>query len=237
MNRRTRAWQLALCAALPIALPIALPMAARTAGAQAHRADDTRNDAALTRIQATVARPDAMCGDFDQQKSLVGLKRPVQSSGRFCVLKERGVLWNTLKPFTSTLRRSRAENVESQGARVTSRLTASDEPTVAVISDLLFSVLGGDFGRLRSSFSIEASLEASLEASMEASTWRAKLTPRDAGLKRVIGTIELGGGEFVRQLIITEASGDRTIIAFTGFAAGLSALRPEELRAFGTFRK
>ena len=233
MNRRTRAWQLALCAALPIALPIALPMAARTAGAQAHRADDTRNDAALTRIQATVARPDTMCGDFDQQKSLVGLKRPVQSSGRFCVLKERGVLWNTLKPFTSTLRLSRAEIVESQGARVTSRLTASDEPTVAVISDLLFSVLGGDFGRLRSSFSIEASIEASLEAS----TWRAKLTPRDAGMKRVIGTIELGGGEFVRQLIITEASGDRTIIAFTGFAAGLAALRPEELRAFGTFRK
>lgn len=233
MNRRTRAWQLALCAALPIALPIALPMAARTAGAQAHRTDDTRNDAALTRIQATVARPDTMCGDFDQQKSLVGLKRPVQSSGRFCVLKERGVLWNTLKPFTSTLRLSRAEIVESQGARVTSRLTASDEPTVAVISDLLFSVLGGDFGRLRSSFSIEASIEASLEAS----TWRAKLTPRDAGMKRVIGTIELGGGEFVRQLIITEASGDRTIIAFTGFAAGLAALRPEELRAFGTFRK
>ena len=229
MNGRTRAWQLALCAALPIALL----MAARTAGAQAHRADDTRNDAALTRIQATVARPDTMCGDFDQQKSLVGLKRPVQSSGRFCVLKERGVLWNTLKPFTSTLRLSRAEIVESQGARVTSRLTASDEPTVAVISDLLFSVLGGDFGRLRSSFSIEASIEASLEAS----TWRAKLTPRDAGMKRVIGTIELGGGEFVRQLIITEASGDRTIIAFTGFAAGLAALRPEELRAFGTFRK
>lgn len=229
MNGRTRAWQLALCAALPIALL----MAARTAGAQAHRADDTRNDAALTRIQATVARPDTMCGDFDQQKSLVGLKRPVQSSGRFCVLKERGVLWNTLKPFTSTLRLSRAEIVESQGARVTSRLTASDEPTVAVISDLLFSVLGGDFGRLRSSFTIEASIEASLEAS----TWRAKLTPRDAGMKRVIGTIELGGGEFVRQLIITEASGDRTIIAFTGFAAGLAALRPEELRAFGTFRK
>ena len=229
MNGRTRAWQLALCAALPIALL----MAARTAGAQAHRADDTRNDAALTRIQATVARPDTMCGDFDQQKSLVGLKRPVQSSGSFCVLKERGVLWNTLKPFTSTLRLSRAEIVESQGARVTSRLTASDEPTVAVISDLLFSVLGGDFGRLRSSFTIEASIEASLEAS----TWRAKLTPRDAGMKRVIGTIELGGGEFVRQLIITEASGDRTIIAFTGFAAGLAALRPEELRAFGTFRK
>ena len=63
------------------------------------------------------------------------------------------------------------------------------------------------------------------------------MTPRDAGMKRVIGTIELGGGEFVRQLIITEASGDRTIIAFTGFAAGLAALRPEELRAFGTFRK
>ena len=63
------------------------------------------------------------------------------------------------------------------------------------------------------------------------------MTPRDDGMKRVIGAIELGGGEFVRQIIITEASGDRTVIAFTGFAAGMSALRADELRAFGTTRK
>ncbi len=213
-------------------LGVALLMALSATGggnvAQAQRTPAV-DDGALLRIQSLVARPDALCGEFDQQKSLVGLKRPVQSSGRFCVLKDRGVLWSTQKPFASTLQLSRAEIVESQGSRVTSRLTAGDEPSVAVISDLLFSVLAGDFGRLRSNFSIDASIDGA--------AWRARMTPRDDGMKRVIGAIELGGGEFVRQIIITEASGDRTVIAFTGFAAGMSALRADELRAFGTTRK
>jgi len=134
--------------ALGAALLVALSAAAAGDVAQAQRTPAV-DDGALLRIQSLVARPDALCGEFDQQKSLVGLKRPVQSSGRFCVLKDRGVLWSTLKPFASTLQLSRAEIVESQGSRVTSRLTAGDEPSVAVISDLLFSVLAGDFGRLR----------------------------------------------------------------------------------------
>ena len=182
-----------------------------------------QDDAALTRIQAMVARPTTMCGAFEQQKTLVGLRRPVQSSGRFCVMKDRGVLWSTLTPFPATLKLSRAEIVESQGDRVTSRLSARDEPTVGMISEMLFAVLAGDLSGLRSGFTIDASTDAA--------TWRARMTPKDAGLRRVIDAIELTGGEFVRQIRITEASGDHTVIAFTGFVTGPSALLPDEARA------
>ena len=182
-----------------------------------------QDDAALTRIQSMVLRPSAMCGEFDQQKSLVGLRRPVQSSGRFCVVKDRGVLWTTRKPFPATLHLSRAEIVESQGDHVTMRLSARDEPTVAIISEMLFSVLAGDVSGLRNGFTIEANTEAS--------TWRARLVPKDAGMRRVVSAIELSGGENVKQITITEASGDRTVIAFTGFATGASALTPDEARA------
>lgn len=184
-----------------------------------------QSDAALAQIQKMVARPPVMCGEFDQQKTLVGLKRPVRSTGRFCALTEKGVLWNTLTPFASTLRLSREEIVQSQGDRVTSRLSAREEPTVGVISELLFSVLAGDFDRLRAGFK--------LEATALPTTWHAKLVPKESGMKRVISAIELNGSDFVRQITMIEASGDRTVISFANIATGPTALQPDEAKTLG----
>lgn len=182
-----------------------------------------QGDAALAQIQKMVARPPIMCGDFDQQKTLVGLKRPIKSTGRFCALTEKGVLWNTLTPFASTLKLSREEIVQSQGDRVTSRLSAREEPTVGVISELLFSVLAGDFDRLRSSFKVDATAQAN--------TWHARLVPKESGMKRVISAIELNGSDFVRQITMMEASGDRTVINFANIATGGNALHADEAKA------
>lgn len=187
---------------------------------------NAQRDAALAQIQKMVARPPIMCGEFDQSKTLVGLKKPVRSTGRFCALTDKGVLWSTLTPFASTLKLSRDEIVQSQGDQVTSRLSARQEPTVGVISDLMFSVLAGDFARLRSGFKIDAAAQAA--------SWTAKLVPKESGMKRVITAIELGGNEYVQKITMMEASGDRTVITFTNMATGQSALRPEEAKVFAT---
>ena len=184
-----------------------------------------QDEGALAQIQTMLARPAAMCGAFVQKKSLVGLRRPVLSSGRFCMLPDRGVLWSTELPFLSTLRLTHEEIVESQGERVTSRLSASKEPTVGVISELLYSVLAGDFQLLRNGFAITASVASS--------TWNARLVPKSASMRRVIDVIELTGADFVREITITDASGDRTSIAFAGIVAGASALTPDEARVLG----
>ena len=154
----------------------------------------SQDDVALTRVQALLTRADAMCGDFDQRKTLVGMQRAVRSSGRFCVLADRGVLWMTKLPFASTLRLTRDEITESQNERVTSRVTVKEEPGLGVINDLLLSVLAGDLKRLGASFTVTATVDGA--------TWHARLVPKDAGMRRVIGMIDLGGGEFVRQVTI-----------------------------------
>ncbi len=186
----------------------------------------SQEDVALTRIQAMLTHPDAMCGDFDQRKTLVGMQRAVRSSGRFCALADRGVLWMTKLPFASTLRLTRDEITESQNERITSRLTVKEEPGLGVINDLLLSVLAGDLKRLGASFTVTATVDGA--------TWRARLVPKDAGMRRAIGLIDLGGGEFVRQVTITETAGDQTAITFAGMVTGLSVLQPDELRAFGS---
>ena len=63
--------------------------------------------APVAKIQAMLARPKVLCGRFDQSKQLVGLKNPVTSHGRFCVVANKGILWRNLYPFPSTLRLTR----------------------------------------------------------------------------------------------------------------------------------
>jgi hypothetical protein len=199
-----------------------MPAAAASAQpARTARADDT-----LRQIQALLAKPAAMCGRFDQSKTLVGLKRPVRSSGRFCVVLDKGVLWTTVLPFPAALRLTKDEIVEYHGDQVTKRLSAREEPTVGVINDLLGSLLQGDLNRLTGSFAISGAVEQQ--------DWKAKLVPKDRGMKRVISAIELSGAAFVRQMTIHEASGDATDIVFSGIATGPAALRPEESRQFET---
>ena len=192
--------------------------------AAARQVQSRGDDPNLRRIQAMLAKPAAMCGRFEQAKTLVGLRRPVKSSGRFCVVLEKGVLWTTVLPFPATLRLTKDEIVESHGAEVTKRLSAREEPTVGIINDLLFSLLQGDLGRLTASFAITSTVDDR--------EWTAKLVPKDGGMKHVIAGIELSGGTFVRQITIREASGDATEISFSSIATGAAALLPDESRQF-----
>ncbi len=196
------------------------------AAASAQSTRPAQDDTTLRQIQSLLAKPVAMCGRFDQTKTLVGLRHPVRSSGRFCVVLDKGVLWTTVLPFPATLRLTKDEIVEYHGDQVTKRLSAREEPTVGVINDLLGSLLKGDLNRLTGSFAINGAVDQQ--------GWKAKLIPKEGGMKHVIGGIELSGGAFVRQITIHEASGDVTDIVFSGIATGAAALRPEESRQFET---
>jgi hypothetical protein len=176
------------------------------------------------KIQAMLARPALMCGHFDQTKQLAGMKKPLASEGRFCVIAGKGVLWRTLKPFPSTLRLTRDEIVNYQGDRVAMRLDAKTEPTVRMINNVLFSLLSGDLGQLDTLFEGEGSVDAN--------SWSVSLKPRQAALEKAIGTIKLEGGAYVKSIVMNEASGDRTTISFSAIQTGEAAMTKEEAALF-----
>lgn len=188
-----------------------------------------QQDANLGKIQAILEKPSVMCGRFEQSKTLVGLRRPVKSSGRFCVALDKGVLWTTLLPFPSSLLLTKDEIVESRDGRVTKRMSALQEPVVGIINDLLFSLLRGDLARLTGGFAIRSTVEPR--------RWSAKLVPNEGGMKRIIAGIDLDGADVVREIAIHESSGDLTDIVFSGVATGPSALLPEESRQLGLSRE
>jgi hypothetical protein len=185
-----------------------------TVGAPANAA------APIAKIQAMLAKPEQLCGRFEQTKQLAGMKKPLASSGRFCVVAGKGVLWRTLKPFANTLRLTRDEIVHLQGDRVAMRLDASQEPTVRMINGVLFSLLAGDLGQLESLFEVDGSAAAD--------SWKVALKARSPALARAIGAISLDGGAYVRNIHMVEQSGDRTDIVFSEIKTGPGAVLPEE---------
>jgi hypothetical protein len=176
------------------------------------------------KIEAMLAKPQMLCGRFDQSKQLSGMKKPLLSSGRFCVAAGKGVLWRTLQPFPNTLRLTRDEIVHMQGERVAMRVDAKQEPVVRMINNVLFSLLAGDLGKLEQLFDGEGRVQDN--------QWSVALKARDPGLARVIAGVSLEGGAFVKNVVIHETNGDRTSISFSAMQTGDSAIAPEEAAQF-----
>jgi hypothetical protein len=178
----------------------------------------------VAKIQAMLAKPKVMCGRFDQSKTLAGMKKPLAANGRFCVVQDKGVLWRTLAPFPNTLRLTKGEIVHYQGERVSMRLDAKTEPTVRMINQVLFSLLAGDLAQLEQLFRVDGTVGSD--------SWNVTLEAREPALAKAIGTIRLDGGAYVNNIVISEASGDRTSIVFSKIEAGDAALQPEEAALF-----
>jgi hypothetical protein len=180
--------------------------------------------APVVQIQAMLARPAVMCGRFDQTKTLAGMKKPLLAEGRFCIVAGKGVLWRTLAPFKSTLRLTRDEIVNYQGDRVAMRMDAKTEPTVRMINDVLFSLLAGELAQLDKLFETEGAVDAG--------HWRVTLKARAPALAKAIGAIRLDGAAYVDHMVMDEANGDRTSIAFSGIQTGAAAMTKEEAALF-----
>jgi riboflavin biosynthesis pyrimidine reductase len=165
-----------------------------------------------------------LCGRFDQSKQLVGMKKPLLSHGRFCVAAGKGVLWRTLQPFPNTLRLTRDEIVHLQGERVTMRVDAKQEPVVRLINGVLFSLLAGDLAQLETLFEGDGSVQGK--------HWSVALKAREPGLAKVIASVALEGGAYVNSIVLNEANGDRTSIAFSAMQTGDSAITADEAALF-----
>jgi hypothetical protein len=180
--------------------------------------------APVAEIQAMLAKPRVLCGHFDQSKQLTGMKKPLVSNGRFCVVADTGVLWRTLQPFPNTVRLTRDEIVHLQGDRVAMRLDAKQEPAVRMINSVLFALLAGDLGQIEKLFEVDGAIHGN--------SWTVSLKAREPALARVISSVVLEGGAHVKNITISEASGDRTSIVFSKIQTGNGAMSVDEAALF-----
>jgi hypothetical protein len=180
--------------------------------------------APVAEIQSMLTKPRVLCGHFNQSKQLTGLKKPMVSNGRFCVVADKGVLWRTLQPFPNTVRLTRDEIAHLHGDRVTMRLDAKQEPAIRMINSGLFALLAGDLGSIEKLFEVEGAIHDN--------SWRVTLKAREPALARAISSIALDGGAHVKNITISETSGDRTSIVFSNIQTGDGAMSIDEAALF-----
>jgi len=183
-----------------------------------------RAGAPIAKIQSMLAQPKVLCGHFNQSKQLTGLKKPVVSNGRFCVVADKGVLWRTLEPFPNTVRLTPDEIVQLRGDRVTTRLDAKQEPAVRMINSVLFALLAGDLGQIEKWFLVDGAIHDN--------GWSVTLKAREPALAKAISSVALDGGAYVKKIAISEAGGDRTSIVFSEIQTGDAAMSVDEAALF-----
>lgn len=172
-------------------------------------------------VRARLQQPEWLRGEFTQIKKVVGFARPLVSRGEFVLARGRGVLWRTVAPFASELRLTRDEIRATQAGRTSMRLEAAREPTVRVISTLMFSLLDGDVSGLAERFEVDGVIQSA--------GWQLSLRPKLGPLQQVLREVELEGDSLVRRIQLFEAQGDESLIQLTG-------LRPDAAPEPGLFQ-
>lgn len=163
-------------------------------------------------------------GEFEQRKTIKSFRNPLVSRGSFLVARERGVIWQTREPFASSLIVTRDRLLTRQAdGKVTSQLSAKDEPGLRAINEMLFALVAADLQALAQRFRIDGEL-------LGPERWRLVLVPRDAALAQWVTRIALEGDRFVRVVQLHEAQGDTSVIRFSQQAASATLTRDEEQR-------
>ncbi|MGX2967117.1 LolA family protein [Ursidibacter sp. B-7004-1] len=148
-------------------------------------------------------KPHNTQGQFTQQRFLKALNKPIQTSGQFALVKEQGLLWQTVKPFANQLR------VKSDGISQWNGKTwvKNDKLGQAEQIGLFLGLLSGDTQKLSQQFN--------LTLQGNAQNWQLSLTPSSFLMKQIFESIEIRGDNVVKQIELKEKQGDRTLINFT----------------------
>lgn len=138
-------------------------------------------------------------GDFTQIKTLQTNGRKLTSTGKFIFSKE-GILWQTEKPFPSSLILTKEAMVQIAANGKKSVMSGKDNQIFANISETLSSVFSGNVDALKKNFECELVQEPN-------NSWKILLTPKDSTIASVMKSMVLAGaGADLSSLEMSEMS-------------------------------
>lgn len=180
--------------------------------------------ALLAQVRQRVQDAPVVRGQFTQRKTVQGFKQPLQSSGDFVVARGKGIAWQVRQPFASTLI-VKPDSLLSRAAdgSVAMQMKAQDEPVLRTINAMLFAVMAADLAQLGQYFEVTGQVQAT--------GWKLHLVPRDAMLAQWLQSVDLRGQQFVQEVLLQEARGDRSQIQIQNPVAE-QALRAQDASLF-----
>lgn len=156
----------------------------------------TQADNVLAGITAHLVKTPITQGDFQQEKRLKILRKPLLSTGTFTYHQSKGVIWKTLTPIPSLLLVNESRLLTGQG----------EQAVPAAFGKVFKAMLGGELEQLAEGFTVTGEEQKK--------SWRLQLKPKDELLQKIISTIVLTGDTELRGLEIQETGGNLTRISF-----------------------
>ncbi|HUR39899.1 MAG TPA: outer membrane lipoprotein carrier protein LolA [Verrucomicrobiae bacterium] len=209
-----------LLAAALLALGPAVATAADVFAFPATAQTFERDVATATRVlrDAQVLR-----GQYEQEKRLKGVPRPLKAEGDFLFARGRGIAWMTRKPFESELVITTTDIIQREGGRVSMRLSAAQQPSVRVVADVFAAVFALDFDALAARFK--------LYSRTVPGGWELGLRPHD-GQGGALRQIVVSGGKHVQRVRVSDTNGDETAIRLRNTVVANKPATAEELKRF-----
>lgn len=153
-------------------------------------------------------------GDFVQLKTITTAKgsRDLKSNGTF-VFGVDGIMWNTLKPFPSTMVVTKTKIIQTGADGKQSVIDGENNPTFASIASTISAVFSNDLTLLKQNFNVEFSDNGN-------GTWEMKLNPKDSTISSVMNSLVIGGtstssGASLDSITMYESSNNKITYQFT----------------------
>jgi hypothetical protein len=139
-------------------------------------------------------------GNFEQEKTLSRLNRSLKSSGKFIIAAGLGMVWDTVKPFPSTLTLGKDYLIQSRPGGQKTVLSAQGNETFIRMAEVISAVFSGNSQGLVEHFEIYYSGSAA--------AWELGLSPLDSALGSFAEKIIMKGGAAIRSIFVYEQNGD-----------------------------
>jgi|GEM_PF-2795881 len=157
---------------------------------------------------ATLVKPSVgLTADFQQERTIPVLSRPLLSQGRISVPRDGEVVWAQDTPYAVVLKFT-AQGMTEIGPDGTEHV--ADNPMVASMGRTFISLLSGDPAALSAHFIV-------VDAKADEVSWSMILRPKDDLLRVAIQTIEISGHENIDAVTILDAQGGKSSIAFSNY--------------------
>jgi len=177
----------------------------------------TQTDEAFRATCAQLAQHKFTKGNFEHEKNITRLERTLKSSGNFIIAFDLGMVWDTVKPFPSTLALGRDFMIQSRSGRHKTVLNAQGNETFLRMAEVNSAIFSGNTKALIDNFTIYYSGSVS--------AWELGLIPFDKTIASITQKIYIKGDAVIRSIQITEQSGDtiKYNLSNHSFPAELSA--------------
>jgi outer membrane lipoprotein-sorting protein len=164
-----------------------------------------------------LAKEPVVTGVFAQTKTISRLNRSLVSEGNFVIASGTGMIWDTRKPFPSTMAVGRDFMVQSTPSGKRTRLDAGGNETFLRFSDTISAVFSGNSRQLIDNFEIYFNPAAS--------SWTLGLLPKEKAIRNFAVRITMEGDSVIRVITLYEQNGDMIRYELKGhqFPGGLSA--------------